>query len=144
MIGATAKYTLYLASGSQAFIGLTCSRFEDATHAELLQSIRPVAAGLANVARWVPPGTMAFHADGLWDADTFVGRACVELLVHSYDAVQGLGGSFEPPEDLAGIVLHAAFPSAPRGKSAWRALVEATGRVTPGQADRPGPRGDRV
>ncbi len=129
MVGAVAKYTLYLASGSQSFIGLTCTRFKDATHAELLKSIQPIATGLANVADWVPEGSTAFHASGPSNASEFVTIACIELLVHSHDALQGLGGyDFSPPEDLAGAVLRSGHPGACRRDSAWRSLLEATGR----------------
>ncbi len=47
MIGATAKYTLYLASQCQHFIGLSVTRWPDATSGELLDSLVPVATGLA-------------------------------------------------------------------------------------------------
>lgn len=128
MIGAPAKYTLYLASQSPRFIALTCSRFEDATQAEMIESIRPVAKGLANVARWTPPGTTAFHADGPQAPTGFVTMACVELLAHTHDALEGLGGHFHPPDELARAVLEVSFPHMSRCDAAWAALIEATGR----------------
>jgi hypothetical protein len=53
MLGATAKYTLYLASRCQHFIGLTVRRWPDATNAEVIDSVVPVATGLAATGR--PP-----------------------------------------------------------------------------------------
>ena len=47
MLGATAKYTLYLASRCQHFIGLTVRRWPDATNDEVIDSVVPVATGLA-------------------------------------------------------------------------------------------------
>jgi hypothetical protein len=64
MIGATAKYTLYLASRCQHFIGLSVTRWPDATNEEVLDSIVPVATGLAAVAAVTPPGVRAYHVTG--------------------------------------------------------------------------------
>lgn len=130
MIAAPAKYTLYLASQSADFIALTISKWPDATHEELVASIRPIARGLAAVAGWVPSDTRAFHADGLTDVHGFLTTACVELLVHADDALQGLGNRLEPPDDLARDVLSAGYPNARSHGSAWRALLESTGRST--------------
>jgi hypothetical protein len=55
MIAATAKYTLYLASRCEHFIGLSVSRWPDATNQEVIDSLVPVATGLANVAAVTPP-----------------------------------------------------------------------------------------
>src|SRR5215469_8261572 len=41
MLGATAKYTLYLASRCQHFIGLTVQRWPDATNDEVIDSVVP-------------------------------------------------------------------------------------------------------
>ena len=101
MVAAPAKYTLYLAARSEKFIALTISKWPDATHHELVASIRPIARGLAAVAKWVPADTRAFHADGPTDVNGFLAMACVELLVHADDALQGLGSRLDPPEDLA-------------------------------------------
>src|SRR5580693_7414777 len=91
MIGAVAKYTLYLASRCEHFIGLSVTRWPDATHEEIVDSIVPVATGLATVATMTPPEVRAYHVSGPSSASDFVARACVELLVHSDDALSGLG-----------------------------------------------------
>jgi hypothetical protein len=131
MVAAPAKYTLYLASGSPEFIAVTISKWPDATHDELVAAVRPIARGLAAIAGWVPAETTAFHADGPTDVDRFLAMACVELLVHADDALQGLGSRLEPPDDLAREVLNAQYPSATLSGSAWRALVLSTGRPVP-------------
>jgi hypothetical protein len=41
MLGATAKYTLYLASRCEHFIGLSIGRWPDATNQELIDSLVP-------------------------------------------------------------------------------------------------------
>ena len=131
LIGAPAKYTLYLASRSPRFIALNMAAWPDATYEELVASIVPVATGLAAVAGATPSEVRAFHADGPMAPGEFLAMACVELLVHCHDAVTGLGGRFSPPPDLVASVLQSAFPKVVVNVSPWRALVEATGRPPP-------------
>jgi hypothetical protein len=64
MIGAIAKYTLYLASQCQHFIGLSVTRWPDATNQEVISSLVPVATGLAAVAAITPPSVRAYHVTG--------------------------------------------------------------------------------
>jgi hypothetical protein len=128
MIGATAKYTLYLASRCEHFIALTVTRWPDATNEELIDSVVPVATGLAAVAAVTPPGVRAFHVTGPSSAADYLGRACVELLVHTGDALTGLGVAFAPPADLCQRVLAQQFPDAAGPDNAWHGLLAATGR----------------
>jgi uncharacterized protein (TIGR03083 family) len=130
MIGATAKYTLYLASRCEHFIGVAVTRWPDATNEEVIDSVVPVAAGLAAVAAVTPPGVRAYHVSGPSSAADYVGRACVELLVHTDDALSGLGVAFAPPEDLCQRVLGQQFPDAEGSGGAWHALLAASGRPT--------------
>jgi hypothetical protein len=128
MIGGPAKYTLYVASQSEHFIALSMARWPDATNEEIIDSIVPVAAGLAAVAAATPPGVRAYHATGPSSAIDYVGRACVELLVHTDDALAGLGVAFAPPEDLCQRVLAQRFPDAVGLASPWHGLLTASGR----------------
>jgi hypothetical protein len=128
MIGATAKYTLYLASRCEHFIGLAVTRWPDAANEEVIDSVVPVAAGLAAVAAVTPPGVRAYHVTGPSSAADYVGRACVELLVHTDDALSGLGVAFAPPEDLCRRVLAQQFPDAAGPGDAWHALLAVNGR----------------
>jgi hypothetical protein len=89
MLAATAKYTLYLASRCEHFIGLSVTRWPDATNTEIIDSVVPVATGLAAVASVTPPGVRVYHVSGPSSAADCVGRACVELLVHTDDALKG-------------------------------------------------------
>ena len=74
MLGATAKYTLYLASRCQHFIGLTVRRWPDATNDEVIDSVVPVATGLAAVAAVTPPGVRAEqHPDTAGAGDSWPG-----------------------------------------------------------------------
>ena len=128
MLGATAKYTLYLASRCQHFIGLTVRRWPDATNDEVIDSVVPVATGLAAVAAVTPPGVRAYHVTGPSSAADYVGRACVELLVHTDDALSGLGVVFAPPADLCQRVLAQQYPDAAEAGDSWPGLLAATGR----------------
>jgi hypothetical protein len=128
MLAATAKYTLYLASGCEHFIGLSVTRWPDATNEEVVDSIVPVATGLAAVAAVTPSNVRAYHVTGPSSSSDYVGRACVELLVHTDDALGGLGVAFAPPADLCQRVLVQQFPDAAGPDNAWHALLAASGR----------------
>ncbi|HTS95729.1 MAG TPA: maleylpyruvate isomerase N-terminal domain-containing protein [Streptosporangiaceae bacterium] len=128
MIGAAAKYTLYLAGRCEHFIGLSVTRWPDATNEEVIDSIVPVARGLAAVAAVTPPGVRAYHVTGPSSAAGYVGRACVEFLVHTDDALSGLGVAFAPPADLCQRVLAQQFPDAAGPGDAWPGLLAASGR----------------
>jgi len=128
MIGATAKYTLYLASRCEHFIALSMTRWPDATNEEVIDSIVPVAAGLAAVAAVTPSGVRAYHVTGPSSPADYVGRACVELLVHTDDALSGLGVAFAPPADLCQRVLAQQFPDVAVPGRAWHGLLAANGR----------------
>jgi len=128
MLAATAKYSLYLASRCEHFIALTVQRWPDATNEEVVDSVVPVAVALAAVAAVTPPGVRAFHVTGPSSALDYVGRACVELLVHTDDALTGLGVEFAPPADLCQRVLAQQYPDATGPGDSWLALLAATGR----------------
>jgi hypothetical protein len=128
MIGATAKYTLYLASRCEHFIGLSVTRWPDATNEEVIDSVVPVATGLAAVAAVTPAGVRAYHVTGPSSAVGYIGRACVELLVHTDDALSGLGVAFAPPAGLCRRVLAHQFPDAADPGNAWHGLLTANGR----------------
>jgi uncharacterized protein (TIGR03083 family) len=133
MIGAAGKYTLYLASRSDRFIAVRLERWPDATNAEVLDSIEPVAAGLAAVAQAVPAEVLAYHVTGPTSPAGFIGKACVEFLAHTDDVLAGFGLPFAPPAGLCRRVLAHQYPDQvlPPGAEAgeaWPALLRATGR----------------
>jgi hypothetical protein len=71
---------------------------------------------------------LAAFAGGISGAAGYVGRACVELLVHTDDALSGLGVAFVPPADLCRRVLAQQFPDAAGPGNGWHALLAANGR----------------
>jgi hypothetical protein len=117
-----------LASRCDHFIGLSVMRWPDATNEEVIDSVVPVATGLAAVATVTPPDVRAYHVTGPSSAADYIGRACVELLVHTDDALSGLDVAFAPPADLCRRVLAQQFPDAPDPDNAWHGLLAANGR----------------
>jgi len=134
-IGAMAKETLYLASRSTRFIAIGTMRFRDATPAELVASIEPAANALANTARATPVGTLAYHGTGMTDAEGYLAMGSSEVLVHTWDACQGLGVEFAGSDEIATAVLGRTFPWVTVEETPWRTLLWAFGRV--GLAGRP-------
>lgn len=132
MIGAAGKYTLYLASRSDHFIAVRLDRWPDATNAEVLESIEPVAAGLVSVAQAAPAQALAYHVTGPTSPAGYLGMACVEFLAHTDDVLAGFGIPFAPPAGLCRRVLGRCYPDqAPPDAGAdepWAALLRATGR----------------
>jgi hypothetical protein len=126
MIGAVAKYTLYLASRSEYFIGMSVTRWPDATNEEVIDSIVPLATGLATVAAITPPEVRGYHITGPSSATDYLGRACVELLVHTDDVLRGFDVPFAPPADLCQRVLAQRYPD--RQGTGWHGLLAASGR----------------
>ena len=128
-VGAVAKYSLYLASRTTRFIPLGYQPFPDATHDDLVSSITPSAQALANVATATPPGAVAYHSTGMQDASGWIAMACTEVLVHTYDACQGLGVSFEAPAHLAQRILARTHPWIELDAAPWQVLLWTSGRI---------------
>lgn len=102
---------------------------------ELLEAVVSAGAILAEVVRAAPDGTRAFHPAGMANASGFIGMACDEILVHTWDISCGLGVSFDADRDLCERVLRRLFPWAPAQQDPWLDLLWANGRVElPGQA----------
>jgi hypothetical protein len=131
MLAAVAKYTIYLASRSERFIALAVTRWPNVTNTEVIDSVVPVATGLAAVAESTPADVRGYHVTGPSSAADYLGRACVELLVHTDDALSGLRVAFAPPTELCRKVLAQRYPDAvgPPTEDPWYNLVAITGRT---------------
>ncbi|HEY1298058.1 MAG TPA: hypothetical protein VGJ60_33680, partial [Chloroflexota bacterium] len=99
-----------------------------ATIADLVRVLEYPAAILAQVAEAAPPEARGAHPAGMADAHGFVDLSCDELLVHTYDVASALGLAYEPPLELAELVLRRLFPWAPAAAPIWPAQLWATGR----------------
>lgn len=121
-------YAVHLAS--RATERLTPIRSGDpvASISELLVVMRGSTRVLAEIARGVGPDERAFHPSGMGDAEGFIGMGCEEILVHTWDICQGLGATFQPPDDLALRIARRVFPWAPVDRP-WDGLLWATGRI---------------
>ncbi|MEU8957179.1 maleylpyruvate isomerase N-terminal domain-containing protein [Streptomyces sp. NPDC048518] len=96
----------------------------------LLHAVESGATLLADTVTAAPPTTRAPHGWGASDPDGFAAMAVVEILVHTYDIVTGLGApdAWTPPADLCARVLTRLFPDAPTDPAPWPTLLWVTGR----------------
>ncbi|MFI6481011.1 maleylpyruvate isomerase N-terminal domain-containing protein [Nonomuraea sp. NPDC050663] len=79
------------------------------------------------------PGTLAPHVFGASDPEGFAAMGVVETLVHTHDIAEGLGLTWEAPQDLSERALARLFPDVPVVEAPWPSLLWATGRI-----DQPG------
>ncbi len=63
------------------------------------------------------------------DPSGFAAMGCDELLVHGWDATEGLGVDLTPDERITARVLHRLFPWVSHEPDPWTALLWANGRV---------------
>ena len=106
----------------------------DAGPAGLLRTLEATAALLVAMVRARSPNLRSYHAYGASDPEGFTAMGIVETLVHTHDAVDGLGLSWRPPSQVCARVLDRLFPDAPSGDR-WSALLWSTGRADlPGRA----------
>jgi uncharacterized protein (TIGR03083 family) len=96
---------------------------------ELLRTLGVAGRLTAYVLASVPPGTRGYDPDGPADASGFAAMCCDELLVHGWDAAQGLGVEIRPAERLAATVLGRLFPGASAEPDSWSVLLWANGRI---------------
>jgi hypothetical protein len=131
MTGAPGKYALYLSSRSASYLAVRVWPVEDATRRERLEAIEGCAAALAGVAAAAPRDAVGFHITGMRNAEQFLGYACYELLVHTYDVACGLGLPYAPPDDLCRLVIEHLHPDRDVQRPAWPFLVWLSGRPHP-------------
>jgi hypothetical protein len=76
-----------------------------------------------------PSTQRGFHPFGTADPSGFAAMTCDELLIHTDDALRGLGASATPPPDLCDATVRRIFPWAPTDVDPWDALRWANGRI---------------
>jgi hypothetical protein len=94
---------------------------------QVLDVVRSAGGLLVLALEAAGPEARAWHW-GMTDPSGFAALGINEVLVHTWDITQGLGLEWEPPEELAALVLARMFTQAPAGP-APRALLWCTGRV---------------
>jgi uncharacterized protein (TIGR03083 family) len=122
-------YALDMWSGEGDDAAFDVSVKADASNVALMLSLRNAARVCAASLDAAEPAVRGFHPDGSPDPSGFAGMACDELLVHTYDAAQGLGLQFTADPDLAGRVLARLFPWHEAGSDPWATLLWANGRI---------------
>jgi len=105
----------------------------DSEPEDLLAALATYAALLVAVVETSPPTRRGFHPYGPADPSGFAAMGCDEILVHTDDALRGLGRSATPPAALCALTLRRLFPWVPEGDDPWLELRWANGRI-----DRPG------
>lgn len=99
----------------------------DAPPHEVLQVVIASGRLLSSALAAAGPETRGWHW-GPTDPSGFAALGVNEILVHTYDITQGLGGRWLPPEQLCAAVLARLFPDAPAGDPV-QVLLWCTGRA---------------
>jgi hypothetical protein len=94
----------------------------------LLAAMTALCHVLADVVTATPPGTRAYHPEGMADRSGFAAMGCDEVLIHTDDILRAYDRSLQPPGDLVARVLARLFPWAPTDVDPWTALRWANGR----------------
>jgi hypothetical protein len=102
-----------------------------ATPAELLTELARAADRLGDLLEELPDGERAEHPSGRADRAGWVGMACTELLVHTWDAL-GPGVVDAGSRHLAEAVVDRVLPWAPAHPDGWVRLLQVTGRAPAG------------
>ena len=134
-------YSLDAWAGDSDSAGLELSVKADASPSALLAGLHQVAMVCAASLDAAPAGLRGFHPFGSPDPSGFAAMACTELLVHTDDALRGLGTRLDAPRPLAAAVLARLFPWHSPDEDPWLTLLWAHDRPT--DLDRPPPDGWR-
>ena len=134
-------YALQVASGAQLdYVPITGPRGESEVvrvapasgPSGLAEALTASAQLLATQVEAAAPELRAYHPFGLSDPSGFAAMGVVEILVHAYDILTGLGHpAITFPEGLAQRALDRLFPDAPADATASpdALLLWSTGRV---------------
>jgi hypothetical protein len=139
MVDCVFSYTLQLAGRAQdGWLALQeLHALPSATPGQLVQALGAVGETFAAVLRATPAGVTASDGVQQLDLSDWAARAMYEVVLHTYDVLEGLGGSFEPPPQLcAAILASPALWAIDRDRAAnaanpWEALLVASGRPKP-------------
>jgi hypothetical protein len=129
MVDVLGCYALYLASGSPVRLRVDVRPHDGATSTQMLDILHAAARLLGLVVGVSPGQVRAWHVFGPSDPPGFAAMACDELLVHTYDAMSGLGRQFAAPEALVWPIINRLFPDAAGGGDPWDLLLWANGRI---------------
>jgi hypothetical protein len=132
----TLWYALDVWAGNTDSSGFQLSVAADAPPEALLAGLVQAGMTCAGSLDAAPPDLRGFHPHGSPDPSGFAAMACAELLVHTDDALRGLGTRLdEPVTDLAAATLGRLFPRHDQDADPWQTLLWAHNR--PMDMDRP-------
>lgn len=122
-------YALHLAARHSGRLRFDLACHSGTPNEALIAVVGAVIDALALIAANSPRDARGWHFHGMADRSGFVAMGCSELLVHTDDALQGLGFHLDPPDDVCEAVVERLFPGSPSGVRGWNRLLWATGRL---------------
>jgi hypothetical protein len=128
-------YALDAWAGPTDSAGFELSVKADATPAALLAGLVQASMACAGSLDAMPADLRGYHPMGSPDRSGFAAMACAELLVHTDDALRGLGSRLDAPRSSAEAVLSRLFPWHEADADPWQTLLWAHDRPT--DLDRP-------
>jgi len=131
----TLWYSIDVWSGREDLAAFELSVSEGAPPSVVLGGFTQAVMVCAAAVDAAPPDLRGFHPAGSPDPAGFAAMACDEMLIHTDDAMRGLGSRLDPPRSLAAALLARLFPWHEAGDDPWQTLLWANGR--PSELDRP-------
>lgn len=128
-------YSLDAWAGSTDSAKFQVSVAADAPPEALVAGLVQAGMACAGSLDAAPAGLRGFHPHGSPDPSGFAAMACAELLIHTDDALRGLGTRLDAPRPLAAAVLTRLFPWHTPDEDPWLTLLWAHDRPT--DLDRP-------
>lgn len=123
-------YALDTWAGTTDSSGFKLTVADDAPPEALIAGLQQAAMVCAASLDAAPPDLRGFHPAGSPDRSGFAAMACAELLVHTDDALRGLGTRLDAPRPLAAAVLARLFPNQEADADPWQTLLWAHTRPT--------------
>jgi uncharacterized protein (TIGR03083 family) len=123
-------YALDMWAGETDSAGFMLAVADDAVPSALIAGLRQAGSACAASLDAAPADLRGYHPAGAPDPSGFAAMACAELLVHTDDALRGLGTRLDPPRPLAAAVLARLFPGHEADADPWQTLLWAHARPT--------------
>ena len=123
-------YALDVWAGESDSAAFELSVAADAAPSALLASVQQAGLACAAAVDAAPVDLRGFHPHGSPDPSGFAAMACAELLIHTDDALRGLGARLDPPRPMAAAVLARLFPWHTPDEDPWLTLLWAHDRPT--------------
>ena len=128
LVDAVILYSAYVARRATARIQPPRNGDPSIGASDLVDAFESGVVILATVLDDLTVGKRAFHPSGFADRTGWIGMACTEVLVHTYDATRFVESDSAKLNSLADDVVDRVLPWAPRGFAGFDRLLWATGR----------------